>query len=67
MSQKAVLRVTFLPEEPRYLQLLVASGCQKERFFADSLMFCRKIGSIFNRLLSIDGVNVSSELRRVAC
>lgn len=38
-----MLRVVFLPEEPRYLQLLVALGCQKVwGFFADSLMFCRK-------------------------
>lgn len=65
-----MLRVAFLPEESRYLQLLMALGCQKEHFFffffADSLMFCRKIDSIFNRLLSIDGVNMSWELRYIA-
>lgn len=60
MSQKAMLRAVLLPEEPQYLQLLVAPGCQKELFFpADSLMFSRGTGSISNRLLSIDGVNTS--------
>lgn len=60
MSQKATLRAPLLPEESWYLQLLVASECQKELFFpADSLMFSRRTGSIFNRLLSIDGVNTS--------